>query len=385
MAKTQFSQRFLGFANYYRKFIRSFSTIVAPLTVLTKKGADPSAWSSEAISAFETLKEAFISAPILRHPNIELPFVLEVDASDCGAGAVLSQRPTPQDKLHPCAYFSKKFSSAERNYDVGNRELLAVKMALQEWRHLLEGSKEPFTILTDHKNLLYIENARRLGPRQARWALFFSRFDFHLSYIPGTKNVKADVLSRIHSSEKRPEESLETILPHERILATSTFKNLDKHLHSQRRIPKDLVVPDNKLFVPSKIVPEVLSWGHSSKSAGHPGFKKTTDLIRRNFWWPRMSQDILEFTRACPTCAQSKTLRQKPQGFLLPLPVPDRPWSHISMDFIVELPKSRGMNTILVVVDRFSKMGKRVGVLKPAATPSNNMSNINPGETSGSG
>ncbi|CAJ0944065.1 unnamed protein product [Ranitomeya imitator] len=98
--------------------------------------------------------------------------------------------------MKPCAFFSRKFSPAERNYDVGNRELLAMKWAFEEWRHWLEGAKHRVVVLTDHKNLTYLESAKRLNPRQARWSLFFSRFDFVVSYLPGSKNVKADALSR---------------------------------------------------------------------------------------------------------------------------------------------------------------------------------------------
>lgn len=101
------------------------------------------------------------------------------------------------------AFFSRKLSPAERSYDVGNRELLAVKLALEEWRHWLEGAAHPFIIYTDHKNLEYLRTAKRLTPRQACWSLFFSKFQFILSYRPGTKNTKADALSRIHTSEGR--------------------------------------------------------------------------------------------------------------------------------------------------------------------------------------
>lgn len=94
-------------------------------------------------------------------------------ASDVGVGAVLSQKAKRDNKLHPCAFFSCRLTQAEKNYDIGNRELLAVKLALQEWRHWLEGAKHPFVIWTDHKNLTYIQEAKRLNPRQARWALFF--------------------------------------------------------------------------------------------------------------------------------------------------------------------------------------------------------------------
>ncbi|CAJ0922774.1 unnamed protein product [Ranitomeya imitator] len=121
---------------------------------------------------------------------------VEVDASGIGAGAVLSQRNFDGSLMKLCAFFSRKFSPAERNYDVGNRELLAMKWAFEEWRHWLEGAKHRIVVLTDHKNLIYLESAKRLNPRQARWSLFFSRFDFVVSYIPGTKNVKADALSR---------------------------------------------------------------------------------------------------------------------------------------------------------------------------------------------
>ncbi|XP_041434034.1 uncharacterized protein LOC121398794 [Xenopus laevis] len=135
-------QRFLGFANYYRQFILNFSKLVAPITALTKKGVDPSIWSAEAVEAFDLLKEAFISAPVLRHPDSSLPFIVEVDASEIGAGAVLSQQHPVSGKIHPCAFFSKRFSSAEVNYDIGNRELLAIKLAFEEWRHLLEGANK---------------------------------------------------------------------------------------------------------------------------------------------------------------------------------------------------------------------------------------------------
>ncbi|XP_075473251.1 uncharacterized protein LOC142504012 [Ascaphus truei] len=148
-------QRFVGFANFYRRFIKNFSGIIAPITQLTQKEF-PFKWSPEADAAFEQLKSLFTSAPILIHPNPELPFILEVDASDSAV--------------------------AERIYDIGNKELLAIKAAFSEWRHLLEGGNHPITVFTDHRNLEFIRSAKRLSARQARWALFFARFQFHISY-----------------------------------------------------------------------------------------------------------------------------------------------------------------------------------------------------------
>ncbi|XP_034083100.1 uncharacterized protein LOC117553325 [Gymnodraco acuticeps] len=122
--------------------------------------------------------QRFLSAPVLIHPDPELQFVVEVDTSDLGVGAILSQRSSQDHRLHPCAYFSRRLTPAERNYDVGNRELLAVVLALQEWRHWLEGSVCPFIIWTDHKNLSYLRSAHRLNSRQVRWKLFLGRFNF---------------------------------------------------------------------------------------------------------------------------------------------------------------------------------------------------------------
>ena len=137
----------------------------------------------------------FASTPILINPDPENQLIVEVDASNIGVGAVLSQRSSRDAKVHPCAFFSHRLSAAEQNYDISNHELLAVKMALEEWRHWLEGASVPFQVWTDHKNLEYLQMAKRLTPRLARWALVFERFNFHLAYRPGSKNIKPDALS----------------------------------------------------------------------------------------------------------------------------------------------------------------------------------------------
>lgn len=157
-------QRFLGFANFYRRFFRNFSRVAAPLTKLTSP-CTRFAWTPEAEQRFQELKSLFTSAPILVQPGPSRQFIVEVDASDTGVGAVLSQRSGPDLKVHPCAFFSHRLMPAERNYDVGNRELLAVKLALEEWRHWLEGAQQLFVVWTDHKNLAYIETVKRLSSR----------------------------------------------------------------------------------------------------------------------------------------------------------------------------------------------------------------------------
>ena len=280
-------------------------------------------------------------------------------------------------QLHPCAYFSRLMSSAERNYDIGNKELLAIKEAFSEWRHLLEGAKHPVTVLTDHRNLEFIRSAKRLSSRQARWTLFFSRFNFVISYRPGSRNGKADALSRMLPGPLQERNSECTILPQKNFLgATSskTFLNLLKEGYENDQLlnnpPKDINLKYNNgfwtqshcLYVPESVRVEALRLVHDSKLAGHFGVSKTEELLSRSFWWPGYKKDVKRYVASCLTCARNKTPRSSPLGLLLPLPVPSRPWGSISMDFVVDLPLSKGMTTILVVVDRLTKMAHFIPV-----------------------
>ena len=151
-------RRFLGFSNFYRRFIRGFSRVAAPLSALTSTNT-PFSWSPAAEEAFLSLKGLFTMAPVLIFPDPGRQFIVEVDASDTGIGAVLSQRAAEDQQVHPVAFLSRRFTPVERNYDVGNRELLAVHAALEEWRHWLE-----VLIWTDHKNLTYIREAKSWFP-----------------------------------------------------------------------------------------------------------------------------------------------------------------------------------------------------------------------------
>ncbi|XP_062854790.1 obscurin [Trichomycterus rosablanca] len=355
-------QRFLGFTNFYRRFVRGFGSVAAPLTALTRKVPGPFRWTDEAQKAFDELKRRLISAPILHLPDPQLPFLVEVDASEVGVGAILSQRSGVDRKLHPCAYFSHRLTPTERNYGVGDRELLAVKMALEEWRHWLEGAKHPFLVWTDHKNLAYIQEAKRLNPRQARWTLFFSRFDFTLSYRPGTKNAKPDALSR-QWEEPQARPTL-PILPPERIVAPLRWGVEEVVKRALLAEPDPGGTPTHCLYVPASARTQVLQWGHESFFAGHPGATRTLKLIQRRFWWANMARDIRQFVSVCETCARNKDSRAKPPGLLHPLPIPHRPWSHLSLDFITGLPNSKGLSVILVVVDRFSKAARFIGLPK---------------------
>ncbi len=288
-------------------------------------------------------------------PDPESQFIVEVDASDVGVGAVLSQRSLCDGKVHPCAFFSRRLSPAERNYDIGNKELLAVRLALGEWHHWLEGSAQPFLVWTDHKNLEYIRSAKRLSSRQARWALFFGRFNFTLSYRPGSKNVKPDALSRLFGAPEG-ELTAETILPEGMVVGALSW-GIERRVEEAGRgvhVPEEC--PAGRLLVPEALRPEVLQWGHESRLVCHPGIRRTLFAIRQRFWWPTLAADVRQFVLACPTCAQCKPVNRPPDGLFHPLPVPSRPWSHIALDFVSGLPPSKGNTVILTVVDRFSKV-----------------------------
>lgn len=242
-------QWFLGFANFYRRFLRDYSKIALPLTRLTSPKV-PFCWDDRAREAFTQLKKRFASAPILRQPDLSRQFIVEVDASDVGVGAVLSQQ--QEGKLHLCAYFSRRLSPAEQNYDIGDRELLAIKLTLEEWRHWLEGATEPFIVWTDHKNLEYIRSAKRLNALHARWALFFTRFCFTITYRPGSRNVKPDALSRqFTASDDQTHES--PILPPTCVIGALSWEIKSTIREAQQAEPDPGTGPPGLLFVPTSV------------------------------------------------------------------------------------------------------------------------------------
>ncbi|XP_061886375.1 uncharacterized protein LOC133636399 [Entelurus aequoreus] len=288
---------------------------------------------------------------------------LKVDASDSGVGAVLSQQSTSDQKLHPCAFFSRRLSPAEKNYDIGNRELLAVILALQEWRHWLEGAELPFIVYTDHKNLSYLRTAQRLNPRQARWALFLTRFNFIITFRPGSQNGKPDALSRVYSSSLE-DSSPEPIVPHTHFIGGLQWDIERQVLEALKSDTSPRGCPPGRLFVVPRLRSSVLDWAHGSKIACHPGIRRTSFILSQRFWWPSILADTKAFVAACRVCSRNKASHQAPAGLLHPLPIPSRPWSHIAVDFVTGLPPSEGSDTILTIVDRFSKMAHFVALPK---------------------
>lgn len=202
-----------------------------------------------AVAAFTDLKVIFTTTPVLSHPDPTRQFTVEVDVSDSGVGVVLLQRSLTNRKLHPCAFFSCCLSRAERNYDVGNRRLLALVLAFQEWRHWLEGSVEPFVVWTDHKNLAYLHGVKRLNSRQALWALFLGCLNFTLTYHPGSKNIKPDALSCQCATNWTKQEP-GPILPSTCVVGLATWQIEERIREAQHSVPIPGGVPPDSLFVP---------------------------------------------------------------------------------------------------------------------------------------
>jgi RNase H-like domain found in reverse transcriptase/Reverse transcriptase (RNA-dependent DNA polymerase)/Integrase zinc binding domain/Chromo (CHRromatin Organisation MOdifier) domain len=404
---------FLGFANFYRRFIKNYSKIAAPLTNLTRKEVKFK-WSPEAEEAFSSLKRAFCSAPILRHFDQTKPAIIEVDASDFAYGGVLSQY--HDGVLHPCAFISKKFTAAELNYEIYDKEMLAiVKCMYDHWRHYLEGSGQQVQIFTDHKNLLWFTETKVYNRRQARWAEKLSRFDFTITFRPGVRQGKPDALSRRpdHRSLKggdtltkkhefaflKPSQVKDFPTKNEEVYTSSLAamqviplnvdddlakaiqealpedRNIGEYLENLRdpdlpreddvreflepfSMREDLVLYNGLIYIPENddIKLQILQQCHDSPTAGHLGQAKTLELVSRNYYWPRMRPYVNDYIRSCDMCARNKAPRHKPHGTLRPLPIPPASWSSVSMDFIVELPESNGFNAILVCVDRLTKM-----------------------------
>jgi hypothetical protein len=181
------TQSFLGFGNFYRKFISHYSELARPLNDLMKKDKKFE-WSTECQEAFDTMKKRFTEEPVLLMPDQSKPFQIESDTSKVATAIVLTQLDSNGDQ-HPIAFLSKTFSKTERKYKIYNWELLGIIQALKEWRHYIQGSGHTTIVYSDHKTLTYFRTAQKLNDRQARWSLYLSGFDLKLIHLPGMKMV----------------------------------------------------------------------------------------------------------------------------------------------------------------------------------------------------
>ncbi|KAK1648970.1 hypothetical protein QYE76_066775 [Lolium multiflorum] len=345
---------FLGLAGFYRRFVKDFGSIAAPLNELTKKDV-PFVWGDAQQDAFMILKDKLTHAPLLQLPDFNKTFELECDASGIGLGGVLLQ------EGKPVAYFSEKLSGPSLNYSTYDKELYALVRTLQTWQHYL-WPKE-FVIHSDHESLKHIRSQAKLNRRHAKWVEFIESFPYVIKHKKGKDNVIADALSRRYTMLSQLDFKifgLETIK--EQYLHDADFKDVllnckDGRTWNKFVLNDGFVFRANKLCIPdSSVRLLLLQEAHGGGLMGHFGVKKTEDVLAAHFFWPRMRRDVERFVARCTTCQKAKS-RLNPHGLYMPLPVPSVPWEDISMDFVLGLPRTqKGRDSIFVVVDRFSKM-----------------------------
>jgi RNase H-like domain found in reverse transcriptase/Reverse transcriptase (RNA-dependent DNA polymerase)/Integrase zinc binding domain/Chromo (CHRromatin Organisation MOdifier) domain len=385
-------QEFMGFANFYRRFIKGYSGITTPLTDLTKK-EKAWAWTENEQFAFDELKRRFTTAPILALFNPETEIVVETDASDYAIGACLSQKDT-DGRLHPVAFYSRKMSPAEKNYDIHDKELLAIVMAFQEWRVYLEGPKYEVKVFTDHKNLTWFTTTKVLNRRQVRWAETLASYNFSIHYQKGSENGRADALSRRADHRVGNKHQAYTILMedsdgtlrynHRKETNSLTIRNEDweKRVkeaykedpmarivmnkppsNSRIQVKEGIILMEGLIYVPQSLRKEVFEQYHIAKAMGHQGTDRTLEKMQRTYYFPAMRDFIDKETKKCGDCQRNKSSRHKPYGFMKSPTAPVGAWQSIAMDFIVKLPKSKEPMTqkeydsILVVTDRLTKYG----------------------------
>lgn len=275
----------------------------------------------------------------------------------------------------PIAYFNQALSTRARAKSIYERELMAMVLVMKKWRHYLLGSK--FTVISDQKALKFLIEQREVQPQFQKWLTKLLEYDFEILYQPGLQNKAADALSRMPT----PTEI--------RVLTTTTLVDLevvqqevemDKDL--QNIIAKLKEDPDSvpkfslergrllykkRLVIPStsSLIPSLLSTFHDSVIGGHSGFLRTYKRMTGELYWRGMKKDVKKYVESCVICQKNKSEAVIPAGLLQPLPIPEKIWGDITMDFVEGLPKSQGKDSIMVVVDRLSKYGHFIALNHP--------------------
>ena len=370
-------QSFIGFCNFYQKFIPDFSTIAQPLHNLTKKGAKWD-WTTECDVAFKILKATFIQGSVLALPDTTKPFMIMTNASLTATGAVLMQTDFNGD-LHPYTFLSKTLSAAERNYDIFDQELLAMIHALTEWKYYLQGTGHPVTVVTDHKNLSYFKQPHKLSWWQAQWMLFLQDFDLAFLATLGSQMGPADALSckdKVDTSNNNQDvvllpptlfiKAIDVALSDKIALSspfdplvTATLHALDDRKSLFARASKhdwhydnSKLYFKNRLYIPEAAWQDLVASIHTSEACGHGGIFCTLNLLQQDFWWPGMTTYVQKYVAGCATC-QANKMNTHPTIPALLSQTSDCtcPFQQVSVDLITDLPPSGSCDSVMVIVD----------------------------------
>lgn len=335
-------------------------------------------WSSEAEAAFEALKHAMATTPVLALPDFSKEFFIECDASGNGIGAVLSQ------ESHPIAFLSKTLTQRHMALSVYDKEMLAVVFAVQHWRPYLLGHH--FTILTDHRTIQHYLEQRITTPAQQKWLLKLIGYDYSIQYRSGVHNVVADALSRqaefktiIEQAELKAITGISVPLfsyvqdIHIAALNDAATRQLWDSLKAGSCLRKQFSLQSDRIFYQNHVyVPDVDNWRmklmrefHCGEIGGHSGWLRTHKRLYRNFAWPNMKNQLKKFVAECIVCQQNHYEATFSPGLLQPNPIPAGAWQDISMDFVEGLPKADGKSVIMVIVDRFTKYAHFVPLAHP--------------------
>ncbi|KAG7558942.1 Retrotransposon gag domain [Arabidopsis thaliana x Arabidopsis arenosa] len=343
------TRSFHGLASFYRRFVPQFSSLMAPITDCIKEGSF--VWTPTASAAFEVIKKKLSEAPILALPDFSLVFELHCDASKTGIGAVLSQR------QRPIAFFSEKLSGSRSRYSTYDLEFYAIVQAIKHWRHYL--FHKEFVLYTDHDALKHLSTQDKVSARHASWIGYLQQFTFVIKHTSGASNRVADALSRRHALLAVLNVSVPGLSTFSDLYPTDPF--FSRILHEvQAGSSRDYTLHDGFLFKDSRLcIPDCslrLQLISELHNEGHVGRDRTLQLVTSSYFWPSLRRDVERFVERCVTCQKSKGHASN-AGLYMPLPVPTQPWTDISMDFVLGLPRTqRGFDSIFVVVDRFSKM-----------------------------
>jgi hypothetical protein len=341
---------FLGLTGYYRYFIKGYSKITWPLLDLTKK-TEVWHWDKAQEQAFMDLKTCMCQAPILTQLDFNHKFYVQTDMSGYGMGAVLSQEggsdtlmPTLEQQkkpvLHPIAYYSATFTPTQCNYNIYDRELLAIMMALDHWRQYLGWTKVPFMIMMDHVNLQYWKSPQNLTQCMVRWHLDLQEYDYKILYIPGKENGPPNALLWPPGADQGKEDNQGiTILPPEKF-----------------KIQTAVDEGEGKIKVPllEEVKQGILNLVHNHPMAGHPGWDETLQQVKEWYYWPGMKEWIEGYIKGCTTCQQNKVLTHKKMTLVYQILTEAniQPFQRVAMDLITGLPAIWGKDAILTIVDQ---------------------------------